>query len=397
MIQKPLEIYLHIPFCVKKCNYCDFLSFGTEDDRLKGSLCHPSRQIPVPEAYVDRLCEEIQWYGRMEKYRRRPVTSLFLGGGTPSLLSEEQIQKIMFKLRDCFDLKRGAEITIEANPGTLTPGKLRCMRIAGINRLSIGLQSASAEELKILGRIHSWEAFLQSFKWARDAGFVNINVDIITAVPGQTTDSCRKTLEQVLKLGPEHISAYSLIIEQGTPFEAMEKKGEINLPGEDEEREMYRMTGDLLSKKGYNRYEISNYAKPGFECRHNLGYWQRRDYLGLGLGAASLFDGSRFTNPVDLNMYMTGEFGNGEWYSSFEVLEMKAAMEEFMFLGLRLMKGVSEAEFNRQFQQKIMAVYGRVIKEKLEERLLARKNGRIYLTERGIDLANVVMAEFLLE
>ena len=396
MEHRELELYIHIPFCVKKCNYCDFLSFGTEDERLAETPCYPTRTLPVPEAYVDRLCREIRWYGSKEKFRHRPVTSVFFGGGTPSLLSEAQIFRVMAELRENFLIRRDAEVTMEANPGTVTPGKLKQMRSCGINRLSLGLQSAMDSELKALGRIHSYGAFLQSFKWAREAGFKNINVDLIMAVPEQTVASYQKSLEQAAALRPEHISAYSLIIEPGTPFETMEAQGQLILPDEDEEREMYHRTRRFLSSMGYERYEISNYARPGFECRHNIGYWRGTDYLGLGLGAASLIDGCRFSNTADMEEYLALEMGSGAWYSESERLSRASQMEEFMFLGLRMVRGISEKVFYRQFGEKIMAVYGEVIRKNEGLGLLRRRNGWIYLTERGMDLANTVMCEFLL-
>lgn len=396
MRRRELELYIHIPFCVKKCNYCDFLSFGTEDDRLTGTACCPTRQLPVPEVYVERLCREIRWYGQKKAFCRRPVISVFFGGGTPSLMSEEQIFRVIAELRDNFLIQRDTEITMEANPGTLTPGKLRQMRFCGINRLSLGLQSTSDRELKALGRIHSYGAFLQSFKWAREAGFKNINVDLITAVPEQTMVSYQRTLEQVAALEPEHISAYSLIVEPGTPFETMEEEGKLILPDEDEEREMYRMTRRFLSERGYERYEISNYARLGFSCRHNIGYWRGTDYLGLGLGASSLFEGRRFSNTADMDDYLTLENGVSGWYSEDEQLSLESRMEEFMFLGLRMVRGVSEKEFNKKFGEKIMAVYGEVIEKNQKLGLLVRKNGRIFLTEKGMDLANLVMSDFIL-
>ena len=396
MERSKLELYIHIPFCVKKCNYCDFLSFGTEDERLLKTLCCPTRQLPVPEIYVDRLCREIRWYGQKKEFRRRSVISVFFGGGTPSLMSESQIFRVMAELRENFWIRRNAEITMEANPGTLTPSKLKQMRFCGINRLSLGLQSASDAELKILGRIHSYGAFLQSFKWAREAGFKNINVDLIAAVPEQTTDSYRKSLEQAASLEPEHISAYSLIIEPGTPFEIMEQKGQLKLPDEEEERAMYHLTEQYLSGAGYGRYEISNYARPGFECLHNTGYWRGIDYLGLGLGASSLIDGGRFSNTADINDYLALETGADGWYSETERLSREARMEEFMFLGLRMTRGISEKAFYRQFGKKLMAVYGPVIQKNETLGLLTRKNGRVRLTELGMDLANTVMCDFIL-
>lgn len=396
MERRELELYIHIPFCVKKCNYCDFLSFGTEDERLSDTLCHPTRQLPVPEVYVDRLCREIRWYGQKEEFSHRPVISVFFGGGTPSLLSEAQIFRLMAELRDNFLMLRDAEVTMEANPGTLTPGKLKQMRFCGINRLSLGLQSTVERELKALGRIHSYGAFLQSFKWAREAGFKNINVDLMTALPEQTMSSYLKSLEQTAALKPEHISAYSLIIEPGTPFEAMEARGELALPDEDEEREMYHLTRKFLSEMGYKRYEISNYARPGYECRHNIGYWRGRDYLGLGLGASSFIDGCRFSNRTEIKDYLALTMGSGDWYEAVETLTPAAKMEEFMFLGLRLVRGVSEKDFYRKFGVKVMSVYGEVIRKNELEKLLIRKNGWLRLTELGMDLANRVMADFIL-
>ena len=396
MERRELELYIHIPFCVKKCNYCDFLSFGTEDERLSDTPCHPTRQLPVPEVYVDRLCREIRWYGQKEEFSHRPVISVFFGGGTPSLLSEAQIFRLMAELRDNFLIRRDAEVTMEANPGTLTPGKLKQMRFCGINRLSLGLQSTVERELKALGRIHSYGAFLQSFKWAREAGFKNINVDLMTALPEQTMSSYLKSLEQTAALKPEHISAYSLIIEPGTPFEAMEAQGKLSLPDEDEEREMYHLTRKFLSEMGYERYEISNYARPGYECRHNIGYWRGRDYLGLGLGASSLINGRRFSNRTEIKDYLALAMGSDDWYEAVETLTPAAKMEEFMFLGLRLVRGVSEKDFYRKFGVKVMSAYGEVIRKNELEKLLIRKNGWLRLTELGMDLANMVMADFIL-
>lgn len=395
MKQQPLELYIHIPFCLKKCQYCDFLSFGMEDDRLLDTQCHSTKEIPVPEIYIDALCKEIEWYGGQEAFDQRPVISVFFGGGTPSLMSEKQIMKVMSVIRRFFLLQEDVEITMEANPGTLTLNTLKTMRNSGINRLSIGLQSTSGKELQILGRIHNYETFLQSFGWAREAGFHNINVDLITAVPEQTMDSYRETLEQVIALEPEHISAYSLIIEPDTPFEILEEEGKLNLPDEDEERGMYHLTKELLAKAGYLRYEISNYAKPGYECRHNIGYWRRTDYLGLGLGASGLIGKKRFSNTQDMEVYLKGGRNPEVCYSDEEELDLQSEMEEFMFLGLRMIKGVCEAEFYQCFGQKITEVYGDVIEKNVSQGLLERAQGYIRLTEWGLDLANTVMADFL--
>ena len=303
MTKKPLELYIHIPFCVKKCAYCDFLS-------------GPST-LEVREAYVNCLIEEIchckhagvrdsdnKWAPcDPENYE---VVSAFFGGGTPSILKPDQIRRIMTALKEVFCWNSDAEVTIEANPGTVDEEKLRNYLDCGINRISFGLQSADNEELRKLGRIHTWEEFLESFRLAREAGFSNLNVDLMSALPGQTVESWMDTLKKTADLDPEHISAYSLIIEEGTPFfEAYgDGRGDGILPDEDAEREMYHRTREFLKDRGYERYEISNYARTGRECRHNVGYWTGVSYLGLGLGASSYVDGCRFCNERDLGIYL---------------------------------------------------------------------------------------------
>ena len=381
---KELELYLHIPFCVKKCNYCDFLSAPAEEE--------------TRAAYVDALLEEIRGFEDPEDYE---VVTVFFGGGTPSILPGQEIFRIMEALREKFSFRKGAEITLEANPGTVDKEKLSCYKKAGINRLSFGLQSADAEELKKLGRIHTWEKFLESFQLAREAGFSNINVDLMSALPGQTKESWEKTLRQVLALQPEHISAYSLIIEEGTPFYQLYEKdverrdaGEEPelLPSEEEERAMYEATGRILKEQGYLHYEISNYAKPGRECRHNLGYWQRRDYLGFGLGASTLLNPVRYKNTEDLEAYLGGDFSKKEFF----VLTKDNQIEETMFLGLRVLEGVSKEQFREHFSCELRVVYRKELEKLEQEGLLEEEGDFVRLTSRGIDLSNPVLAEFLL-
>ena len=381
---KELELYLHIPFCVKKCNYCDFLSAPAEEE--------------TRAAYVDALLEEIRGFEDPEDYE---VVTLFFGGGTPSILLGQEIYRIVEALREKFSFRKEAEITLEANPGTVDKEKLSCYKKAGINRLSFGLQSADAEELKKLGRIHTWEKFLESFQLAREAGFSNINVDLMSALPGQTKESWEKTLRQVLALQPEHISAYSLIIEEGTPFYQLYEKdverrdaGEEPelLPSEEEERAMYEATGRILKEQGYLHYEISNYAKPGRECRHNLGYWQRRDYLGFGLGASTLLNPVRYKNTEDLEAYLGGDFSKKEFF----VLTKDNQIEETMFLGLRVLEGVSKEKFREQFSCELRVVYRKELEKLEQEGLLEEEGDFVRLTSRGIDLSNPVLAEFLL-
>ena len=381
---KELELYLHIPFCVKKCNYCDFLSAPAGEE--------------TRAAYVDALLEEIRGFDEPEDYE---VVTVFFGGGTPSILPGQAIFRIMEALREKFSFRKGAEITLEANPGTVDKEKLSFYKKAGINRLSFGLQSADAEELKKLGRIHTWEKFLESFQLAREAGFSNINVDLMSALPGQTKESWEKTLRQVLVLQPEHISAYSLIIEEGTPFyQLYEKDVERRDAGEEpelihseeEERAMYEATGRILKEQGYLHYEISNYAKPGRECCHNLGYWQRRDYLGFGLGASTLLNPVRYKNTEDLEAYLGGDFSKKEFF----VLTKDNQIEETMFLGLRVLEGVSKEQFREHFSCELNVVYRKELEKLEQEGLLEEEGDFVRLTSRGIDLSNPVLAEFLL-
>ena len=382
MNQKELELYIHIPFCVKKCSYCDFLSAPATEQ--------------TKEAYMAALFAEIG--GRAKDYKDRIVTSVFIGGGTPSLLSGDSIRQLMEHIREGFRLASDAEITMEVNPGTVTTEKLTAFYAAGINRLSIGMQSAQEQELKILGRIHDFDGFCQVYREAVEAGFTNINVDVMSGLPGQTLASYKDTLEKVLRLEPmpQHISAYSLIVEEGTPFAAMADRGELPLPEEDTERAMYEETIEVLAGYGFHRYEISNYALDGYECRHNVGYWIRRDYLGFGLGAASLIGNVRFQNGRDLNAYLAHPLACREEEQS---LTKQEQMEETMFLGLRLIRGVSYPEFARCYGQTLEEVYGEVIARNVADGLLTVREDetgrRLMLTGRGLDVSNYVMAQFL--
>lgn len=373
---KSLELYVHIPFCVRKCNYCDFLSApGTRE---------------VQEQYFYTLFHEIEV--EAEKYREYQVVSLFIGGGTPSFVDSSYIEALMTKLKESFLFSENAECSIEVNPGSADAEKLCTYKQAGLNRLSLGLQSAKNEELKILGRVHTYEEFEETFHKARKAGFFNINVDVMSALPSQTLDSYEYTLRKVCELVPEHISAYSLILEEGTPFFREYAQKPECLPDEDCERQMYERTKELLEEYGYHRYEISNYAKEGMECRHNIGYWERENYLGLGLGSSSLVENIRFQNETNLEKYKENEglpIGREE-----TTLSLNEQMEEFMFLGLRLVKGVEKKEFFRQFGVEIDKVYDKVLKRNQQDGLL-QVGERVALTEKGLDLSNYVMAQFL--
>lgn len=386
MADKSLELYVHIPFCVRKCEYCDFLSAPAGAD--------------TQQEYVRNLLLEIEQKGvRCTDYE---VTTIFFGGGTPSILKAGWIADILDAIHRNFKVRKDAEITIECNPGTLTFEKLSMYKSAGINRISVGLQSASDAELRELGRIHTYEDFLKSYDLIRKKGFSNINIDLMAALPGQTLKSYEQTLQRVLAPKPEHISAYSLIIEEGTPFyekyeadELLREKGEKPqmLPSEETERLMYERTKELLLAHGYERYEISNYARRGYACRHNIGYWRRENYLGFGLGSASLLENERFHNTTDLTDYLGGDYLAYEQ----EKLDKKSQMEEFMFLGLRMTDGISTECFRQTFGLTVELVYGPVLEQQIADQLLRKEDGRIFLTERGLDVSNYVMAQFLLD
>lgn len=372
----PLELYVHIPFCVRKCQYCDFLS-GPSDEETK-------------DRYIEALLKEIR---AAEHTEDDEIVSVFIGGGTPSALKAEAIASIMRTLQEQFFFCEDAEVTIEANPGTVDLEKLTIYRNVGINRLSLGLQSTDAEELKLLGRIHSYEEFLKSYEWAREAGFSNINIDLMFAIPGQTGEAWRQHLYQVAELNPEHISAYSLIIEEGTPF----AEQNLDLPDEDTEYQMYEDTAEILERYGYRQYEISNYAKQGYMCRHNAGYWQRREYLGFGLGASSLYRGMRFSNTRRMQEYLKESRNPDQIRKDVTVLSRNERIEEFMFLGLRMTEGISEKKFEENFDVRLMDVYGDILQKYEETGFMEHIETKWRLTRKGIHVSNHILADFLLD
>ena len=372
----PLELYVHIPFCVRKCQYCDFLS-GPSDEETK-------------DRYIEALLKEIRAAEHTEDYE---IVSVFIGGGTPSALKAEAIASIMRTLQEQFFFCEDAEVTIEANPGTVDLEKLTIYRNVGINRLSLGLQSTDAEELKLLGRIHSYEEFLKSYEWAREAGFSNINIDLMFAIPDQTGEAWRQHLYQVAELNPEHISAYSLIIEEGTPF----AEQNLDLPDEDTEYQMYEDTAEILERYGYRQYEISNYAKQGYMCRHNAGYWQRREYLGFGLGASSLYGGMRFSNTHQMQEYLKESRNPDQIRKDVTVLSRNEQIEEFMFLGLRMTEGISEKKFEENFDVRLMDVYGDILQKYEETGFMEHIETKWRLTRKGIHVSNHILADFLLD
>ena len=380
-MKKDLGLYIHIPFCVKKCAYCDFLSWkGSGEER---------------EAYVQALEKEISSYSEFAKDYR--VSTVFFGGGTPSVLEGEQTERILKKIRDTFRVEKDAEITLEMNPGTAQKEKLLLYRELGINRLSIGLQSVKNENLKLLGRIHTYGDFLDSYRMAREAGFDNISADLISSLPGQTLEEWKEELEILQETPLEHISVYQLIIEKGTEF--YEKYGEHEelLPDEETSREIYLWTGKYLKEHGFEQYEISNYARPSRKSRHNLRYWERKDYLGLGLGAASMVHNIRMSNTRDWEKYIDGSQNPKRLREEVEFLEEPRQMEEFMFLGLRKTEGVSRKEFRRIFGRDLDMVYEKALEKHLENGMLEASKDRIRLSQAGILVSNQVLSDFIFD
>lgn len=380
-MKKDLGLYIHIPFCIKKCAYCDFLSWSGDKDQK--------------EEYVRNLEQEIRSYKTFAADYQ--VSTVYFGGGTPSILETGQIGRIMEALRQTFRIEKKAEITLEMNPGTTQKEKLKVYRQLGINRLSIGIQSVKNENLKLLGRIHTYEDFLESYHMAREAGFDNISGDLISSLPGQTLEEWKEELEILIRTPLEHLSVYQLIIEEGTEFYERYGEHEELLPDEETSREIYLWTGEYLENQGFRQYEISNYARAGKESRHNLRYWERKDYLGLGLGAASMIRNMRMSNTRDWEKYRTGCRDPRKIREEVEFLEEPRQIEEFMFLGLRKTRGVSRKEFRRIFGKDLDLIYEKTLKKYLENGMLQESGDRIFLSEEGILLSNQIFADFLFD
>lgn len=380
-MKKDLGLYLHIPFCIQKCGYCDFLSAPAGREER--------------EAYVQALEKEIRSYGDFAGGYR--VSTVFVGGGTPSCLEASQTERIFEAVKDTFEIERMPEISMEMNPGTVTKEKLQAYKNCGINRLSIGLQSVRDSNLRLLGRIHTYEEFLESFRLAREAGFQNINVDLISSLPGQTEESWREELKTIAELSPEHISVYQLILEEGTTFYEKYAAHPELLPDEETSRAIYQTTEEVLGQYGFHQYEISNYAKEGRECRHNLKYWERDDYLGLGLGAASMVRNIRMNNTGDMKTYLEKCGEPKTMRTDVQFLEEPRQIEEFMFLGLRKTRGISKKEFRRVFGRDIELVYEKTLKKLFSSGMLLEKKDRLYLSKEGVLLSNAVLSEFLFD
>ncbi len=369
-----MELYLHIPFCVRKCKYCDFLSFPMENETMG--------------AYGNALLRDVK--KASAQYSEEKITSIFFGGGTPSLLPAEAIPTLLSSIRDGFVLTNDCEVTVECNPGTLTEEKLQAFYAAGVNRISMGVQSADDGELRTLGRIHTFAEAVENFHLARKVGFDNISVDVMMALPGQTPASYKETLERIIALAPEHISAYDLIVEEGTCFYDWYEREPEAFPTEECSCEMYRMTQRELTKAGYEQYEISNYAKPGRRSRHNYGYWSNVPYLGLGLGASSYIGNRRFRNTDDLKQYLQGNL-----YIEDTILSERDMQEEFFILGLRRREGITEDAFVKRFSADTYSVYEKVLCEKEKQGLVEKTKGGYRLSEEGILLSNTVFVALM--
>lgn len=371
-----ISLYIHIPFCKQKCMYCDFPSYANKEGLM--------------EEYVGCLTKEIRY-----KCKDYKIETIFIGGGTPSHLPINLMEKILKeiqKLHLCNDI----EFTVECNPGSLTAEKLRVMKSLGVNRISMGLQAVQSSILKGIGRIHNFEEFKDNFMIAREVGFSNINVDIMFGLPNQSVEQWRETLEVVTDLKPEHISAYSLIVEEGTLFYTMNEKGKLLIPTEDDEREMYNLILEVLSKKGYHKYEISNYAKENKECKHNLVYWDTKQWIGVGSAAASFIHGKRLKNFTFIEDYIEAIKSTKSTYEEIIENTKNDNMEEFMFMGLRKVKGIEVDDFEKRFNTSLDEIYGAVINKYIVSGLLIREGGKIYLSKEGIEVSNIVMSDFLL-
>ena len=374
---KKVALYIHIPFCKQKCLYCDFPSYSHKEELM--------------DEYVKALNKEI-----LSKTKKYKIESLFIGGGTPSYLSDENL-KILLDTINKLDFVENAEKTMECNPGTVNKEKLEIIFNGGINRISFGLQSTNNEILKKIGRIHTYEEFKENYILARKIGFKNINIDMMFGLPNQSLNIWLESLKEVVELNPEHISSYSLIIEEKTPFYSLFNKDLLDLPSEEEERAMYEKGRDFLEFKGYNQYEISNYAKDNKECFHNKIYWQCKEYIGVGVSSSSYIDGKRIKNIDNIKEYIKNINENNSIIDEELENTEKDKIEEFMFMGLRMIKGIEEKEFENRFGKKIDELYKEVIEKHIKNGLLIRKDGRIFLSKKGIELSNIVMSDTILE
>lgn len=373
---KEISLYIHIPFCDQKCFYCDFPSFAGMDD--------------LKDKYIEALIKEIK--SKVNDYK---IKTIFIGGGTPSSLEVYQLEELL-KVVATLNLSNELEYTMECNPGSINREKLEVLKKYKVNRISMGLQAVQDSLLKSIGRIHDYEKFEKNFHEARECGFNNINVDLIFGLPNQSLDNWRESLERVITLNPEHISSYSLIIEEGTAFYKLYEDDKLNVPTEELEREMYNLSKELLLKAGFHQYEISNYGKIDYECRHNLAYWNMESWIGVGSAASSYIDNKRLTNTSEVEKYIEGMRSGNPIIDEEIINSLNDNIEEFMFMGLRKINGISISEFEKRFKKSIDDIYGDLINKYKNKKLLIRDKDRIYLSPKGIEWSNQIMAEFLL-
>ncbi|EPB8177568.1 radical SAM family heme chaperone HemW [Clostridium perfringens] len=374
-----ISLYIHIPFCAQKCLYCDFPSFARKDHLRK--------------AYIEALNKEI--ISLREKHNNLEINTIFIGGGTPSVLEADELECLLKEVAK-LNMAKDIEYSMECNPGNLTEEKLEVMKKYGVNRISMGLQAKQDNLLKGLGRIHNYKTFKENFLLAKKVGFNNINVDLMFGLPNQRLNEWEETLREIISLEPAHISAYSLIIEEGTAFYNLYENDKLKLPTEEEERKMYHLAKKILEENGFNQYEISNYAKEGKECRHNLAYWNMDNWIGVGSAAASYINGKRIKNISSVEKYINSINEKREAVEEIINNSKNDNMEEFMFMGLRKINGIDENEFKNRFSMNINDVYGEILNKYIDEGLLIRKSGRIFLSEKGIEISNIIMADFLL-
>lgn len=376
MEKQELGIYIHIPFCIKKCDYCDFISFPN--------------QLEKQDEYTEKIVEEIK--SEKEILQNYQITTIYLGGGTPSSIDSKNISKILNAIDEMIQIKTKPEIeiTIEVNPGTVTKQKLEDYKKAGINRLSIGLQSTKNELLNLIGRIHTYEDFEKTYKIAREVGFKNINVDLMLGLPNQTIEDIKNSIKKIENLQPEHVSTYSLILEENTKMTRKVEQGILELPDEEKERNEYWYVKNKLELLGYKHYEISNFAKPGKESKHNLNCWNQKEYLGFGVAAHSYINQIRYSNCVQLEKYLN------VGYRTIQEIQSKEDQErEFMLLALRKIEGVSIQKFKEKFGENPIYLFHNELEKLVEEELIEVDLDKIKLTNKGLDLANLVWEEFV--
>ena len=375
-----LGLYIHVPFCAQKCNYCDFNSYKIEEKNQK-------------KEYLISIKKEMELY--KEDFKNKEFTSIFLGGGTPSILNSEELTILVNSIYENFNINKDAEITMECNPGTLNKEKLETIKSLGINRLSMGLQVTQNHHLKYIGRIHTYEQFEKNYKDAIDIGINNINVDLMYSLPNQSFDEWKETLDKIIKLNPPHISAYSLILEEGTKFYDMYMNKEFELNDEETDINIYKYTIDTLSKNGYHQYEISNYAKEGYECKHNIVYWKCEKYLGLGPGASGYIENYRYSNICDVEEYNKCLHNNKKPIEEKNTLSKKDEMEEFIFMGLRMNEGINLDRFYEKFGVNFKQKHDNILDKLKNLNLIIEQNNNIMLTQRGKEISNTVFIEFI--